>query len=128
MTIFTIYITIYIVYITSTLKVQLLNQYQRSIIKSVLSNLSKLLEMLFCGRVDNKSNIICAQLFCFIRAIVYLTGARLWGLFPPRALCAGVLDIERGPASIAALRRRRYTSGAATPRSPRPPWLGLEQS
>lgn len=59
---------------------------------------------------------------------LFSTGAWLWTLFPPRALRARVLDIERRPASIAALRRRRYTSGAATPRSPRPPWLRLEQS
>lgn len=80
-------------------------------------------------RVDNNSDIIIhTRLLCFIRAIVYLIGAWLWGLLPPRALRARVLDIERGPASIATLRRRRYTSSTVTPRSPRPPWLGLEQS
>lgn len=57
-----------------------------------------------------------------------LTGTRLRGLLPPGTLCAGILDIERGPTSIAALHRRRYTSGAVTPSSPRPPGLGLEQS
>lgn len=63
-----------------------------------------------------------------METILRFTGARLWALFPSRALRAGVPDIERRPASIAALRRRRYTSSAATPGSPRTPWLRLEQS